>query len=275
MSAERATDLPSLSRELASIAAEAATLVADDLRQAFRGDMRVDFKRDHHDPVTLHDRRAEERIREFLLAKVPGSTVVGEEAGRSEGSGGVSWYVDPIDGTANFARGVAFFCTSIGAVVDGRVVAGAIVDPMAGLTFDADLDGARLDGKPIRSTGVAEEAGALLITGYPSARTIAAVGVRGLERFGALVTDYGTIRRPGSAALSLAHVAAGWADAALDTSINAWDVCAGQLILTQAGGHYRPFGGHGWDQPGYAARTADLNPVALHRFVDEQVAQQA
>jgi len=255
------------SAELCSAAAEAARLVADDLRAAFRSTMTVEFKRDQHDPVTEHDRRAEEAIAKSLLARVPGSGIVGEEDGAQPGTGGVTWYVDPIDGTANFARGLAFFCTSIGAVLDGRIVAGAILDPMAGHLFTADLSGAWLNGEPLRSTGHRDEAEALLITGYPSARDVATDGADGLARFGDLVTSYGTLRRSGSAALSLAHVAAGWIDAAMGTSVNAWDICAGQLIVEQAGGHYRGFGTNGWNQPGYAAHTADLDPIALNRFV--------
>jgi myo-inositol-1(or 4)-monophosphatase len=255
------------SRHLAAVAAEAATAVAGDLRAAFRGVIEVGFKRDEHDPVTEHDRRAEERIREVLLAAVPDSTVVGEEGGRTDGDGHVAWYVDPIDGTANFARGLAFFCTSIGAVLDGRVVAGAILDPIAGHLFTADLEGARLGDRPLVSAGRVDEAGALLICSYPNARDVGADGERGLGWYADLVTRYGTVRRPGSAALSLAHVAAGWADAALGTSVSAWDVCAARLLVTRAGGHYRPFGGEGWDQPRYVAHTADLDPVALRGFV--------
>ena len=115
--------LESLSAHLAEVAATAARAVEDDLRTAFRSGVEIGYKRDAHDPVTVHDKAAEATIREVLMAAVPDSTVVGEEGG-SHGTGRVRWYVDPIDGTANFARGLAFFCTSIGAVVDGQVVAG-------------------------------------------------------------------------------------------------------------------------------------------------------
>ncbi|WP_246486068.1 inositol monophosphatase family protein [Kribbella qitaiheensis] len=229
--------------------------------------MNIEFKRDQHDPVTEHDRRAEEAITKSLTANVPGSSIVGEEDGAHQGTGDVTWYVDPIDGTANFARGLAFFCTSIGAVVDGRIVAGAILDPMSGDLFTADLSGAWHNGSPIRSTGYRDEAEAFIITGYPSARDVATDGAEGLARFGDLATSYGTLRRSGSAALSLAHVGAGWIDAAMGTSVNAWDICAGRLIVEQAGGLYHGFGADGWNQPGYAAYTSDLNPVALNRFL--------
>lgn len=260
-------DLIAHSQELSAAADDAARLVADDLRTAFRGGMDVEFKRDKHDPVTVHDRRAEEAISALLTARFPGSSVVGEEDGAHEGSGEVTWYVDPIDGTANFARGLAFFCTSIGAVLDGRVIAGAVLDPMAGHLFTADLSGAWLNGDPLRASGAKQEAEALLLTSYPAARDLAAGQEAALTGFAGLVTAYGTLRRPGSAALSISHVAAGWADATVGTSISAWDVCAAQLIVQQAGGHYLPFGGDGWDQPHFASYTSDLDPTALTNFV--------
>ncbi|GAA1614128.1 inositol monophosphatase family protein [Kribbella sancticallisti] len=261
-------DLAVYSQELSATAAEAARLVAADLRAAFRSGMNVEFKRDQHDPVTVHDRRAEEAISALLTTRVPGSSVVGEEDGAHEGSGDVTWYIDPIDGTANFARGLAFFCTSIGAVVDGRIVAGAVLDPMADHLFTADLSGAFLNGDRLRSAGVPDEAEAMLLTSYPSARDLATDGPVALERYGALVTEYGTVRRPGSAALSLSHVAAGWADASVGTAVSPWDICAGRLIVEQSGGSYHGFGGTGWNHPHFAARTPDLEPTALDQLVD-------
>jgi myo-inositol-1(or 4)-monophosphatase len=256
-----------LSQELSATAAEAARLVAEDLRAAFRGGMDVEFKRDKHDPVTVHDRRAEEAISGLLTKRFPDSSIVGEEDGAHEGAGEVTWYVDPIDGTANFARGLAFFCTSIGAVLDGRIVAGAILDPMAGNLFTADLSGAWLNGNLLHSSGTRDEAEAIILTGYPSARDVATDGAQGLAAYGELVSTYGTLRRPGSAALSLAHVAAGWADAAAGFSVNAWDICAAQLLVQQAGGTYLPFGASGWNQPHYAAYTPDLDPAGLKDFL--------
>lgn len=227
--------------QILSTAIAAARLPADELRTAFRSNMQVDFKVDRHDPVTVHDRRAEAMIREMIFREVPASTFMGEEGG-SIGDGPVQWFVDPIDGTSNFASGIAFWCTAVGAVVDGKVVAGAIYDPIADTMFHASPAGAFLNGQPLVSANAPAEENATLITGYPVTRDFRLDGTPlTLERFGRMVSTAATLRRPGSAALSICHVAAGWADVAMGFGVNPWDVTAAILILEQAGGHYRPW----------------------------------
>ena len=228
------------STQLMEIAKSAALAVRDPLLAAFRSDMTVDYKVDLHDIVTIHDKRAEATIRSFILEHEPDSAIMGEEGGQV-GSGHIQWYVDPIDGTANFARGLAFWCVSIGAVIEGEVVAGAIYDPVADLMFAADLNTSYLNGAPLRSRSAREEDRATLITGYPVSRDFRLDGRDvALAHLGELVETFSTLRRPGSAALSLAHVAAGWTDAAAGFGVNAWDVAAATLILKKAGGQYEP-----------------------------------
>lgn len=225
--------------DLLDVARRAALLVGDPLRAAFRSDMAVDYKVDLHDIVTVHDKQSEVSIRDFIMGEVPDSTFLGEEGG-SIGNGRVHWYVDPIDGTSNFARGIAFWCVSIAAVIDDEIVAGVIYDPIAENLFSADASGAWLNSKVLRSSAVADERQATLITGYPVARDFRIDGREvALADFGELTETFSTMRRPGSAALSLAHVAAGWADAATGFGVNAWDVTAAILILRQAGGRYQ------------------------------------
>ncbi|GAA3468318.1 inositol monophosphatase family protein [Nonomuraea roseola] len=240
------------SRELTAIAVEAARAVGEELRAAFRSRPDVRTKRDFHDPVTKHDLAAEERIREVLTARCPSSVVVGEEEG-SKGEGDISWYVDPIDGTANFAAGLPFFCTSIAAVVDGAVVAGVVYDPVRDDEFTASLGGAFCNGEPLRSTGARTDREAVLLSSYPTPRDLAAEGEAALHRFARMVNAFATTRRPGSAALKLAHVAAGWSDVAYGTHVNAWDVAAGSLLVEQAGGVYIPLSGSVFTAGGYLA----------------------
>jgi myo-inositol-1(or 4)-monophosphatase len=267
----------SRANELALVAREAAESVGPSLKAAFRNKMEVEHKLDLHDPVTIHDRQTEQTLRAFLAARVPDSVVVGEEQGRSGEPASLStveWYVDPIDGTANFAGGLAFWCVSIGAVVGGEVVAGAVHDPMTGNTFWADDRGAWVNDAPIRAASRPDEARAFLITSYPSVRDFQKDGrTETLERFGRLTEAFATIRRPGSAALSLCHVAAGWCDAAVGVSVSAWDVSAAMLILRRAGGRYRPLRMKGDVPdhlcPGYLATGPDVFYPTLETVCDE------
>lgn len=261
---------------LCETALHAVELVRAPLLAAFRSQMDVDFKVDRHDPVTEHDRRSEAMIRELIFHEVPDSTFMGEEGGKT-GNGEVHWYVDPIDGTANFARGLAFWCVSVAAVIGDDIVAGAILDPVTGNLFLATPDGPTLNGQPMRSRAIASEQNATLITGYPVTRDLLIDGeTAALARFGELTRTYATLRRPGSAALSLAHVAAGWVDAAAGFSINPWDVTAAILILQQAGGHYTPYdlgkvSPHvpAFQMPGYVATGAGADYPVLHRIAQE------
>ncbi|WP_318247218.1 inositol monophosphatase family protein [Microbacterium commune] len=247
------------SRRLREIAEGAARSVQEQLREAFRGRMTVDHKRDARDVVTVHDKNAEKAIAAYIFEHEPDSRLLGEEGG-AVGDGSVSWFVDPIDGTSNFVDGIAFWCISIAAAVDGEVVAAVILDPMADDLFAADLDGAWLNGSAMRSNAAKAEAEATLITGYPNARQLSAHGGVALTDFAELVLAFRALRRPGSAALTLAHVAAGWADAAAGFSVNPWDVSAAELIVRQAGGTYVPLAvgqserpAHSYEHRGYVA----------------------
>lgn len=267
------SDVLGRSRRMMDLASAAALAVREPLLEAFRSAMVIDYKVDLHDLVTVHDKRAEATIRAFILEREPASAIMGEEGGQI-GTGDIQWYVDPIDGTANFARGLAFWCVSIAAVIEGEVVAGAIYDPVADLMFTADLEAAYLNGIPIRSGAVPDEARATLITGYPVSRDFRLDGRQAaLAHMGVLVETFSTLRRPGSAALSIAHVAAGWADAAAGFGVNAWDVAAAILLLRSAGGSYEPLtlgkvapGSRDYLCPGYIATGHGADYPTLNRI---------
>ncbi|GHD10321.1 inositol monophosphatase family protein [Zhihengliuella salsuginis] len=245
---------PQESARLRLIAEEAARGVGDLLRGAFRSGLSADTKRNHHDLVTEYDHESERRITAHLASAVPDSRFRGEEGG-THGSGRVEWIIDPIDGTSNFAHGVAFFCVSIAAAVDGEVVAGVVYDPVAGLMFAADSAGAYLDGEVLRPVAAADERQASVMTDFPSAEAIDIDGRACLDAFAELVTAYATVRRKVSGALELAHVAAGWTDITLGFDTNPWDVAAGAFLVTQSGGTYRAFEYDGAARPAHEAPT--------------------
>ncbi|MDO5634827.1 MAG: inositol monophosphatase, partial [Micrococcus sp.] len=267
-------DVPSPAA-LRAIALEAADAVGPALAAAFRTpDSVARAKTSHHDLVTEHDRRTEDALAARLQAAVPGSRVLGEETGwrgtdgvdgTADGTDGVdgtvdgmaqvdaaarvSWILDPIDGTSNFTHGFALFSVSIAAAVDGTVVAGVVHAPADGLTFSADDTGAylRTGGRaeqPLSSLQRAApqaEAQHNLVTSYPAGEALRHEGDAALGRFGELVTTYATVRRVVSGALELCYAAAGWADVVFGVDTHPWDVAAGHLILTAAGGRYLAF----------------------------------
>lgn len=224
---------------LMHVARNAALTVAPQLRAAFRSTMDFSCKRDEHDIVTLHDKASEKRIAAFIFDRVPDSIIVGEEDGRyGGGSGSVVWFVDPIDGTSNFASGIAFWCVSIAAEVDGQIVAGVIHDPSSGDVFSADLQGAYLNDEPLVSRAAPTQERAMLLTSFPNARHLKDFGDDAFDAQAQLLEAFLAVRNLGSGALQLAHVAAGWADATLGFSTNAWDIAAGAFIVSQAGGRF-------------------------------------
>lgn len=248
---------------LRAIAEEAARTVAPDLLAVFRAPMTISTKRDAHDVVTLHDRAAEEAITAVLTAAVPGSVVLGEEGGTTGGTGStgaaggidtagetgstadpvVRWIVDPIDGTANFARGLAYWCISIAAEVEGEVVAGVVFDPVADHVFAADDVGAWLDGAPMHSSSGPDDA-ATVLTSFPVQQDLDLLGeAAAFDLLRDLTLRYRHHHSLGSGALNLVHVAAGWSDVTMGFATHPWDVAAGALVLERAGGWFRGFRG--------------------------------
>jgi myo-inositol-1(or 4)-monophosphatase len=181
------------------------------------------------------DRTAERMIAEVLLAAEPGSRIVGEELTPGMVTEGLVWIVDPLDGTTNFLHGFPSYAVSIGAALDGVIQAGVVMQVPQGQIYAASRGGGawwgeqRLSVSPIRDPEFA-----LIGTGFPfkDATTLPEY-LRQFERVAAKVSG---IRRPGSAALDLADVAAGRFDAFWEQQLSAWDIAAGTLLIREAGG---------------------------------------
>ncbi len=241
-----------LASRLRLTALEAARLAAPVLREAFRNDVQRENKTNAHDLVTAFDRHSEEIIRTHLTGAEPDSRVLGEEGGTT-GEGSIQWIVDPIDGTSNFTHGIAFFCISIAAARDGELLAGVVLDPIAGHEFTADAEHAYLNGEILAPAPRPDQAHANLMTDYPSAEALVVDGSLGLAEFGSWVTAFATVRRKVSAALALAHVAAGWCDVTLGLDTKPWDIAAGALLVRRAGGRYLAYRYDDKQLPDYAA----------------------
>lgn len=229
--------LDTLSEHLGTIAKDAALSVKDLLIEGFNAEKSFEEKSGYHDIVTEYDKRSEEIIVDKILSAHPDSTVLGEEGGE-QGSGKVKWFIDPIDGTMNFATHFPFFCVSIGAAVDNQMIAGVIFDPIRNELFSATLAGAFCNDQAIQARGNRTEAESNIITSFPFIRE--SLTENDGKVYEDIVDRFRSTRRIGSAALELAYVAAGRADVVMATQTNAWDVAAGICLVEQAGGRYIP-----------------------------------
>ena len=227
---------------LRQCAVQAARTAAPLLKEAFRGGVQAEHKTNAHDLVTAVDRRSQELLTSALRAAVPGSWVLGEEQieldSGQRAPGAVQWIVDPIDGTSNFVHGIAFFCISIAAAIDDQLVAAVVLDPVSGDEFSANASTALLNGRPLAPAPRPAQPRASLMTDYPGAESLQRDGAVALEVFGQWITDFATVRRKVCAALSLAHVAAGWTDACIGFDTKVWDVSAGAHLVRMAGGTF-------------------------------------
>jgi myo-inositol-1(or 4)-monophosphatase len=220
------------------------------LREFLAQGVETEYKGDV-DLVTVADRTVEKLIRSRLGEAFPEHGIYGEEGTRERMDGEFRWYVDPLDGTTNFAHGFPQFCVSMGLErrspglgldQDGTLEAAVIYDPMRNELFTAERGrGARLNGKPMRVSRIPELAESLLSTGFPSRKRHASPNVHFYQEF--TLRSHG-VRRAGSAALDMAYVACGRLEAFWEFNLSPWDTAAGILLVEEAGGRVTDFAGN-------------------------------
>ncbi|HSL45727.1 MAG TPA: inositol monophosphatase family protein [Anaerolineales bacterium] len=210
-----------------------ARLAGDILRAGYDTEHQVGYK-GVIDLVTEVDHQSEK----FLLGEVqrdfPDHHIFSEESGVIQGNAEHVWYIDPIDGTVNYAHHIPIFCVSIGYASQGTLSLGAVYDPMRDEMYLAERgQGATLNGRPLRVSGATELQRSLLVTGFPyDAWDTPQDNFANFVKFGKISQG---VRRLGSAALDLCYVAAGRFDGFWEMALNAWDVAAGALIAEEAG----------------------------------------
>ncbi|MGD8934244.1 MAG: inositol monophosphatase family protein [Gammaproteobacteria bacterium] len=197
-----------------------------------------------NDFVTEVDHQAEAAIIDVLKQAYPDHGIHAEESGRRDENADYQWIIDPLDGTTNFLHGFPQFAVSIALQHKARLEVAVIYDPFSQELFTAARgEGAQLNEKRIRVSGHTGLKGALLSTGFPY--TDQSYLDTYLETMKALMAPAAGIRRPGSAALDLAWVAAGRTDGFWEFNLKAWDIAAGALIVREAGGIVTDFYGKG------------------------------
>jgi myo-inositol-1(or 4)-monophosphatase len=192
--------------------------------------------------VTEMDHRAEAAVIEILETAFPDHGILTEESKGREGSGSYRWILDPLDGTTNYAHGYPFFCVSLALEKDGQILWGIIYDPLREELFAAEAGrGATVNGKALQVSATRHIQQSFLCTGFPyDMRESSEDNLRYFSRFAKTVQ---AIRRDGSAALDLCYVAMGRFDGFWEMKLNPWDVAAGSLIVTEAGGRVTDFSG--------------------------------
>jgi myo-inositol-1(or 4)-monophosphatase len=199
--------------------------------------------------VTEVDMICEGRIIEIIKKAFPEHNILTEETPMPEGSSPYRWIIDPLDGTTNYAHGYPFFCTSIALELEGKIVSGAIYDPLLDELYTAQQgEGAFLNGERIAVSETERLTEALICTGFPY--DLRESAVNNLDHFNRFIMEARAVRRDGSAALDLCYVAAGRFDGFWELKLNPWDVTAGALIVEEAGGVVTDFSGGPLDSYG-------------------------
>jgi len=223
---------------------EAATEIALEagkiLLSEFDQPVRISYKGEV-DLVTQADRRSEQAIVARLRSYFPEHAIVAEEGGGQETDSPFRWFVDPLDGTTNFAHGYPCFAVSIGFEEAGELLAGAIYQPVSRELFTAAKgEGAFLNGKAIRVSPIGQLATSLLATGFPSVKRARHPNIHYYWNY--TLRSHG-VRRDGSAALDLASVACGRFEGFWEFGLHSWDTAAGVLLVREAGGVVTNFNG--------------------------------
>jgi myo-inositol-1(or 4)-monophosphatase len=218
------------------IASESGALLA----QLSKQPREISYKR-KSDIVTDADRRSEALIIERIRGHFPDHAIVAEEGGGKETGSDYCWYVDPLDGTTNFAHGFPVYCVTLALAYRDEVIAGVVYDPNREEVFAAERgSGATLNGERIHASQTAELAESLLGTGFPP---FASNHDLNIQFFFKLTQLSHGIRRAGAAALDLCSVAVGRFEGFWELKLNPWDKAAGSLLVTEAGGRVTDLAG--------------------------------
>ena len=250
---------------MSAIAREAGQM----LLAYFQQKLKIEYKGDA-DLVTAADRASEALIRERISQQFSSHDVLGEEQGLNDQGGEYRWYVDPLDGTTNFAHGYPVFCVSMAlehrSGTSGRRIAAVVFDPVRNELFSAEQGtGAQLNGEPIHVSKIAQLKECLVSTGFPSHKRHKNPNIHFYHQI--TLRTHG-VRRPGSAALDLCNVACGRFDGFWEFNLNPWDTAAGVLIVEEAGGKVSRFDGSPFalDSRETLASNGLVHDALLHEF---------
>jgi myo-inositol-1(or 4)-monophosphatase len=213
------------------IAKEAGEIIRDGFGKSFS----IEYKTNSSNLVTEIDKKSELAIINFIHKNFPSHTVLAEESGKHFFGSEYLWVIDPLDGTTNFAHGLPIFSVSIGVQKNNETIAGVVYDVMNDKMYSAEKGGGAFGDKTrlhVNNNDKMEES--VLVTGFPY--DIKENPSHAIEIFSSFLTKARAIRRLGSAAIDFCYVAAGVFDGFWEVHLQPWDVCAGKLLVEEAGG---------------------------------------
>lgn len=231
-------------RGLLEFASEISLGAGKILLRGFRSDKTIISYKEKNNLVTNIDKESEEYLFNNIRKHYPGHAIIAEEGSRTDFQGDFIWYVDPLDGTTNFAHGLPLFCISIGvySVELEKTVAGVVYDAFHNELFTALRGGGSfLNYSPIHVSDTVDLGISLLATGFPYDKMTSPEN--NLDKFNRFLPRIRCIRRMGSAAIDLSYVAAGRLDGYWEFKLNPWDIAAGSLLVEEAGGSVSRFDG--------------------------------
>ena len=255
-------------KQLADAAVKAAYAAGRELRRGFGTDFKIYNKEGRNNLVTEFDTLSEKMIIEMLGNDFPDSNFLAEESGKSGiENKKITWVIDPLDGTVNFAHKLPIFSISIAAVIDNEIVAGVIYHPVLDEIFVAIKgQGATRNGAALSVSQNDDYSTAFLVTGFPY--NVYKNPCNCIDHFVDVIRNGNPVRRLGSAALDLAYVAAGIFDGFWEIDLNPWDVAAGILLIREAGGKVTEFNGNEYNlfDRTLIASSAKMHPELVKKL---------
>ena len=212
------------------------------IREGFGKNFSIEYKTNLSNLVTEIDKKSEETIIDFVNKEFPTHSVLAEETGSHNASSEYLWVVDPLDGTSNFAHGFPIFSVSIGVRKNNETVCGVVYDVMNDIVYSSEKgSGSFRNGQKLQVSANDDIRKSMIVTGFPY--NVAENPDHVFERFIAFLKTARAVRRLGSAAIDFCYVASGVFDGFWEVHLNPWDLCAGKLIVEEAGGLVTNFDG--------------------------------
>lgn len=247
--------------DIIQISKEAGELI----RNAFGKAHSIEFKTNELNLVTETDKASEKLITDFIRKKYPSHGILAEEGSEANRSAEYLWVIDPLDGTTNFAHGLPIFSVSIGLQKNGETIAGVVYDVMRDIVYSTKKNnGSFENGRRLQVSKNENLGHSMLVTGFPY--DVKDNPDKAYERFIEFLKHARAIRRLGSAAIDFCYVANGVFDGFWEVSLHPWDLCAGKLIVEEAGGLVTDFDGNKIDI--YSKRILGTNGSIHQKMID-------